>query len=81
MADVLNQYLNITVRPSGTSGRSTVSLFGLDAQYFKILIDNVPLVNEAGLGNNIDLSQINLNDVDLLKLLKVQWELPMELML
>ncbi|MFW0737206.1 TonB-dependent receptor plug domain-containing protein [Flavobacterium sp. T12S277] len=64
LADVLNQYLNITVRPSGTSGRSTVSLFGLDAQYFKILVDNIPLVNEAGLGNNTDLSQINLNDVD-----------------
>ncbi|TDO77522.1 outer membrane receptor for ferrienterochelin and colicins [Flavobacterium chryseum] len=64
LADVLNQYLNITVRPSSTSGRSTVSLFGLDAQYFKILVDNVPLVNEVGLGNNTDLSQINLNDVD-----------------
>lgn len=64
LADVLNQYLNITVRPSGTNGRSTVSLFGLDAQYFKILVDNVPLVNEAGFGNNTDLSQINLNDVD-----------------
>lgn len=64
LSDVLNQYLNITVTPSGTSGRSTVSLFGLDAQYFKILVDNVPLINEAGLGNNIDLSQINLNDVD-----------------
>lgn len=64
LSDVLNQYLNITVRPSGTTGRSTVSLFGLDAQYFKILVDNIPLVNEAGLGNNTDLSQINLNDVD-----------------
>ncbi|BFM42215.1 hypothetical protein CFS9_08560 [Flavobacterium sp. CFS9] len=64
LADVLNQYLNITVRPSGTTGRSTVSLFGLDAQYFKILVDNIPLVNEAGLGNNTDLSQINLSDVD-----------------
>ena len=64
LADVLNQYLNITVRPSGTSGRSTVSLFGLDSQYFKILVDNIPLVNEAGFGNNTDLSQINLNDVD-----------------
>lgn len=64
LGDVLNQYLNITVQPNGTTGRSTVSLFGLDAQYFKILIDNVPLVNEAGLGNNTDLSQINLNDVD-----------------
>ena len=42
LSDVLNQYLNITVRPSGNSGRSTVSMFGLDAQYFKILVDNLP---------------------------------------
>lgn len=70
LADVLNQYLNITVRPSITSGRSTVSLFGLDAQYFKILVDNVPLVNEAGLGNNTDLSQINLNDVERIEIVE-----------
>jgi len=70
LADVLNQYLNITVRPSGTSGRSTVSLFGLDAQYFKILVDNVPLINEAGLGNNIDLSQISLNDVERIEIVE-----------
>jgi outer membrane receptor for ferrienterochelin and colicins len=63
LSDVLNQYLNSSVRPSGTTGRSTVSLFGLDAQYFKILVDNVPLVNDGGFGNNTDLSQINLNDV------------------
>ncbi|MBP9793632.1 MAG: Plug domain-containing protein, partial [Flavobacterium sp.] len=63
LSDVLSQYLNITVQPSGTTGRSTVSLFGLDAQYFKILVDGVPLVNESGLGNNTDLSQINLDDI------------------
>ncbi|MFB9077278.1 TonB-dependent receptor plug domain-containing protein [Flavobacterium procerum] len=34
------------------------------AQYFKILVDNIPLVNEGGVGNNTDLSQINLNDID-----------------
>ncbi|RXR18295.1 TonB-dependent receptor [Flavobacterium amnicola] len=70
LSDVLSQYLNITVRPSGTDGRSTVSLFGLDAQYFKILVDNVPLVNEAGLGNNTDLSQINLNDIDQIEIVE-----------
>lgn len=70
LSDVLSQYLNITVRPSGTSGRSTVSLFGLDAQYFKILVDNVPLVNEAGLGNNTDLSQINLNDIEQIEIVE-----------
>lgn len=70
LSDVLSQYLNITVRPSGTSGRSNVSLFGLDAQYFKILVDNVPLVNEAGLGNNTDLSQINLNDIEQIEIVE-----------
>ncbi|GEC77305.1 TonB-dependent receptor plug domain-containing protein [Flavobacterium aquatile] len=70
LSDVLNQYLNITVRPSGNDGRSTVSLFGLDARYFKIMIDNVPLVSEAGLGNNTDLSQINLNDVEQIEIVE-----------
>jgi len=70
LGDVLNQYLNITVRPSSSTGRSTVSLFGLDAQYFKILVDNVPLVNEAGLGNNVDLSQINLNDIEQIEIIE-----------
>lgn len=70
LSDVLSQYLNITVTPNGTSGRSTVSLFGLDAQYFKILVDNVPLVNEAGLGNNTDLSQINLNDIEQIEIVE-----------
>lgn len=70
LADVLNQYLNITVKPDGTNGRSTVSLFGLDAQYFKILVDNVPLVNENGLGNNTDLSQINLNDIERIEIVE-----------
>lgn len=70
LGDVLNQYLNITVRPSSNTGRSTVSMFGLDAQYFKILIDNVPLVNEGGVGNNIDLTQINLNDVEQIEIIE-----------
>lgn len=70
LGDVLNQYLNITVRPSSSTGRSTISMFGLDAQYFKILIDNVPLVNEGGVGNNVDLSQINLNEVEQIEIIE-----------
>lgn len=70
LGDVLNQYINITVRPSSSTGRSTVSLFGLDASYFKILIDNVPLVNEGGFGNNTDLSQINLNDIEQIEIIE-----------
>jgi len=70
LGDVLNQYLNITVKPNGTNGKSTVSMFGLDGLYFKILVDNVPVVNEAGFGNNIDLTQINLNDVERIEIIE-----------
>lgn len=70
MADVLNQYLNITVQPSSGEGRSTVSMFGLDGQYLKILVDNVPLVSDTGLGNNIDLTQINLDDIQQIEIIE-----------
>jgi len=70
LADVLNQYLNITVRNSGSDGRSTVSMFGLDAQYFKILIDNIPLVSDTGMGTNVDLTQVNLDDVERIEIIE-----------
>lgn len=70
LGDVLNQYLNITVTPNGETGRSSISLFGLDSQYFKILVDNIPLVSDTGLGNQIDLSQINLDDVEQIEIIE-----------
>jgi outer membrane receptor for ferrienterochelin and colicins len=63
MADLLTNELNLTVTPNTGSGRSTVSLFGLDGQYFKILIDGTPMVSDTGLGNDIDLTQISLENV------------------
>lgn len=70
LGDVLNQYLNITVTPNGQTGRSSVSLFGLDAQYFKILVDNIPLVTDTGLGNEVDLTQINLDNVEQIEIIE-----------
>lgn len=70
LADVLNQYLNITIRNSGSDGRSTVSMFGLDAQYFKILIDNIPLISDTGMGTNVDLTQVNLDDVERIEIIE-----------
>ena len=64
LADVLNQTLNINIIPNASTGKSGVQLFGLDAQYFKILVDNVPIINDEGLGNNTDLTQINLDDIE-----------------
>ncbi|WP_242527912.1 TonB-dependent receptor plug domain-containing protein [Allomuricauda sp. CAU 1633] len=64
LADVLNQSLNISIQPNPSTGKSSVELFGLDGQYFKILVDNIPLINDEGLGNNTDLTQINLDDIE-----------------
>lgn len=63
LADLLNQTLNISIVPNPSTGKSSLSLFGLDGQYFKILIDGVPMINEEGVGNNIDLSLINIDNV------------------
>lgn len=70
LADVLNQYLNISVTSNGDDGRSKVSMFGLDAQYFKILVDNIPLVSDTGMGTNVDLTQVNLDDVERIEIIE-----------
>lgn len=70
LADVLNQYINIMVSPDTGEGRSTATMFGLDGQYLKILVDNIPLVSDTGLGNNVDLTQINLNDIERIEIIE-----------
>lgn len=70
LADLLNQTLNISIIPNASTGKSGVQLFGLDAQYFKILVDNIPLINDEGLGNNTDLTQINLDDIQQIEIIE-----------
>ncbi|HLV51813.1 MAG TPA: TonB-dependent receptor [Flavobacterium sp.] len=70
LGDVLNQYLNITVSPNSQTGRSSISLFGLDAQYFKVLIDNIPITSDTGLGTDVDLTQINLDNVERIEIIE-----------
>ncbi len=64
LADVLNQSLNMNIIGNSETGKSSVSMFGLDGKYFKILVDNIPLLNDEGLGNNSDLTQMNLDDIE-----------------
>ncbi|WP_138434352.1 TonB-dependent receptor plug domain-containing protein [Winogradskyella algicola] len=64
LADILFNSLNITINPDASDGRSTISLFGLDGQYVKILVDGIPVVSDNGVGNNIDITQINIDDVE-----------------
>ena len=70
LADVLNTTLNLNITPNTSTGKSGVSLFGLDSQYFKVLIDNVPIINEEGVGNNADLTLINLDDVERIEIVE-----------
>lgn len=70
LADLLNQTLNISIIPNASTGKSGVQLFGLDAQYFKILVDNIPIINDEGLGNNTDLTQINLDDIQQIEIIE-----------
>lgn len=70
LADVLNQYVNISVLPNVNTGKQTVSMMGLGGNYFKVLVDNIPLVSENGFGNNTDLSQVNLDDVERIEIVE-----------
>ena len=70
LADILNYNLNITVTPDASTGRSTISMFGLDGQYVKVLVDGIPMASDNGMGNNIDITQINLEDVERIEIVE-----------
>lgn len=70
LSDILNQYLNITIVPNSGTGQSSVSMFGLNGLYFKILVDNIPIVSDNSVGNNIDLTTINLDDIEQIEIIE-----------
>lgn len=70
LADLLSQTLNIDVFQSAATGKAEISVLGLDGKYFKVLIDNIPVVNEEGFGSNTDLTLINLDDVERIELVQ-----------
>lgn len=70
VADVLNQKLNILIVSSPDSGDSGLELMSLKGSYIKVLVDNIPLVGDSGMGNNIDLTKINLDDVERIEIVK-----------
>lgn len=70
VADVLNQSLNVLITSDRNSGNSTASLMGLGGEYTKVLIDNIPVVGDIGLGNNIDLTKLNVNNVERIEVVR-----------
>lgn len=61
LESVLSQQLNIRISQDGILG-SSMSMNGLSGQNIKFLVDGVPVTGR--LDGNIDLSQINLNNVE-----------------
>lgn len=68
--DVLKQNLNLNVIPSPGEGRSGLEQFGFNSEYIKILVDGVPLIGDEGFGNAIDISQINLDDIEQIEIVE-----------
>ncbi len=70
VAEVLNQNLNILIQPDRSSGDSNASIMGLSGEYTKILIDNIPVVSDQGMGNLVDLTKLNVNNIERIEIVK-----------
>ena len=70
LADVLTQTLNMNVAPQAGEGRSGIEQFGFSSGYVKILVDNIPIVGDEGFGNAIDVTQINLDDIQQIEIIE-----------
>jgi len=70
VAEVLNQTLNIFIVPEKNTGDSKANIMGLGANYTKILVDNIPVVGDTGLGSNIDLTKLSLDNIERIEVVK-----------
>ena len=67
LREALIQQMNIQIRNDNSTG-SAMSMMGISGQNVKILIDGVPVIGR--LDGNIDLSQINMNDVERIEIIE-----------
>jgi outer membrane receptor for ferrienterochelin and colicins len=67
LSDVLANELNVRLQQDNILG-SSLTMQGLSGQNIKILIDGVPLIGR--LNGNIDLSQINLNNIEKIEIIE-----------
>lgn len=63
LTEVLANELNVRFGRDNAVGNSSISLQGLSGQNVKILLDGVPVVGRSGVGNEIDLAQIDVNQI------------------
>ena len=67
LKDVLSNELNIRINQDPVLG-SSISLQGVSGQSIKILLDGVPVIGREG--GSIDLSQINMNNVERIEIVE-----------
>lgn len=67
LRDVLSNELNIRLSQDNVLG-SSMSMLGISGQNVKILIDGVPVIGR--LNGNIDVSQINMNNVERIEIVE-----------
>lgn len=67
LADLLKQDLNFQISEDAVLG-TQISLQGMSGAKIKVLIDGVPVIGR--LDGNIDLSQINLNDIERVEIIE-----------
>jgi outer membrane receptor for ferrienterochelin and colicins len=67
LRDVLTNELNVRISQDGVLG-SQMSMMGVSGQNVKILIDGVPVIGR--LDGNIDISQINLNNIERIEIIE-----------
>lgn len=67
LADIIQKQLNINLFEDNILG-SSISFQGISGQNVKILIDNIPVIGR--LNGNVDLSQINLNNIERIEIIE-----------
>ena len=70
LTEVLANELNIRFSRDNAVGNSSISLQGLSGQNVKVLLDGVPVVGRSGVGNEIDLAQINVNTIERIEIVE-----------
>lgn len=68
--DVLKTELNVRIIPDLAISSSSMTLQGMVGQNVKVLVNGVPLVNRNGNGNDADLSQINVQEIEQIEIVE-----------
>lgn len=70
MAELLKQQLNLEIENQSGTGRAKLRVLGLNSQYVKILMNNIPIAGDENMGSDVDLSTISLDDVERVEIVK-----------